>query len=271
MAKRVRKMSEFDRYLKNEGASESIAAHSTDEILEIAGGSLPSGIEDGVAQIISAEFGVKDRNDKWCFKARALCKEPESHEGKKIRGKFTNFYEPLYDTPGRVAETVDDHISQVIQLFKRCGLDTEDIKTTEDVHSLCEILVSSDTHISFRTWKGTPTSQYPEPRVNEVWVGAIDYEDGELVDQGVTISDDDIEEQEDEEQEDEEGEESENPDWKPQVGEQYSIKPPGQKDFINVKITSVDYGNETVSFIHKRRRYTVPFDMIFDIDDTVRF
>jgi hypothetical protein len=148
-------------------------------------GRLPDGIENGVARIVKA--GViaisagKTNAGKPMFNAQAVVVRPEFHNGVKVAGRRTSFMENLFDTPGKKRATEKDHYDFLYAKLRDWGVDTATmfdpakIKTMDDLlkklNAVGAFFVQRKVAISFRTWKGSPTPEYPNPQVNEAWGG----------------------------------------------------------------------------------------------------
>jgi hypothetical protein len=146
-------------------------------------GRLPGGIENGVARIVKA--GViaisagKTNAGKPMFNAQAVVVRPEFHEGVKVAGRRTSFMENLFDTPGKKRATERDHYEFLYAKLRDWGIDTNamfaGVKTADDLlnklNAIGALFVKKKVAVSFRTWKGSPTPEYPNPQVNETWGG----------------------------------------------------------------------------------------------------
>lgn len=160
-------------------------SHQHDETTFDTGASLPAGIEGGIAQLTKVTFDIFKKGDfegEYYFMAMGSIVSPEEFEGVSIKGLHTRIGpEPICDTPNRESRPdVASHLAWVYNQLAMLGVDRDDL----DIDTLEEIgkaLVKAAPHFRFRTWQGEPTEQYPNPRVNEVWGGACDYEEGEEV------------------------------------------------------------------------------------------
>lgn len=170
-------------------AAKAIAEHKGDtKTVELSGGALPAGIENGVAKIV--ECGVqligagKTNAGQPIFRAAAVIVSPTEHDGRKIEGRQTSMIVPLFDTPTRKegSRTFNDHIGEVLAYMRSWGVDTSDIGEDASVieTELCPAVLASDVYVSFRTWKGEKQTTGPyagkEPRVNEQWGPAVAWE-----------------------------------------------------------------------------------------------
>lgn len=160
-----------------------VAAHKSDETTFDTGASLPAGIEGGIAQLTECKFDIFKTGEfegEYYFLAAGIVKQPLEHNGVPIEGLRTQIGpEAMCDTPKRERRPdVDSHIDWVLNELRKLGVDTGelDIDSLEDAAAA---LKEEQPHFRFRTWKGQPTEQYPNPRVNDVWSGICDYEDDE--------------------------------------------------------------------------------------------
>jgi hypothetical protein len=151
-------------------------AHQGDDTKAPGGGSLPEGIEDGVAVLTSIKFGTYETGDnkgEMFFRAAGTIISPtHAPNGRKVEGLQTSIMEPLCDTPKKTRKTFDDHWAWVLNQLRLLGIDTKKIPESQ-IEAACEALVQAQVQFGFRTWKGDPTPEFPQPRVNETWVGAV--------------------------------------------------------------------------------------------------
>lgn len=167
-------------------------AHKNDET-KYGQMELPSGIENGVAQLVDIKFtqiaAGKQNAGKWMFYAAGVVKEPGEQGGTPVRGLRTSITEPMYDTPTRSRKTVEEHIAWLYNELRKLGVNTTELGY-DDLESTVAALRELKPHFRFRTWKGSKqtTGQYAgqEPRVQHQWNGLVDYnDDGTVVDNGV--------------------------------------------------------------------------------------
>lgn len=157
----------------------AVKTHKVDETTYGTGGSLPAGIEDGIAQLTMCKFDIYKKGDnkgEYYFMAMGVVMEPVEHEGLRIQGRQTRIGpEAICDTPQSNARpTLDDHVDWVLNEMRKLGVDTKDMGE-DDLEVVAQGLEEAKPFFRFRTWKGKPTEQYPNPRVNEVWEGVTDY------------------------------------------------------------------------------------------------
>lgn len=161
-------------------------AHKDDETRYSAGGGLPPGI-NGVAQLVDCKFDVFKEGDNkgdYYFYAAGVVVSPDKFtdaDGNEhhVEGMRTSIMEPLCATPNRSRKTIEEHLAWVYNELRKLGVDTSELDP-DDLETTVAALVEEGPHFKFRTWQGKPTEQYPDPRVNEVWNGVVDYdtEDG---------------------------------------------------------------------------------------------
>ena len=143
--------------------------HRDDDVNFGAGGDLPEGIEAGVAQLVDCKFSKYEKGDnkgQYFFYAAGIVVSPETHNGMHIVGLRTSIMEPMCDTPNRSRKTVEEHIGWDQNEMKKLGVDLSE-NDIEDLEAIAGELKESKPHFRFRSWKGDPTPEYPNPRVNE--------------------------------------------------------------------------------------------------------
>jgi hypothetical protein len=135
---------------------------------------LPPGIEGGIAELVDCKFAQHkdgEHKGKWFFYAAGVIKSPpQAPNGQKVEGLRTSIMEVLYDTPNRSRKTLDDHLAWVINEFQKLGVDTSGL-TFKDLESVAAALKKQGPLFNFRTWIGEPTTDFPNPRVQEQWGG----------------------------------------------------------------------------------------------------
>lgn len=175
------------------------------------GGSLPEGIDGGIAQIENCYFGqYKDGEFKgeYFFRASATVISPKTHNGIPVKGRTTSVMEPLCKTPKKSRKTIKEHLAHILNLMKLMGAEDEVANSSaDDLEKIAADIAEAQPLIQFRTWKGKPTKAFPNPRVQETWEGTVDPDDVELEDDDRV--DEEVEDEEEEGAEEEEGEEEE--------------------------------------------------------------
>lgn len=156
------------------------AAHKNDETVVDKGSRLPAGIEEGVAQLTELRIGTYEKGDNKgepFFYAAGVVIEPKTHNGRRVEGLRTSIIEPLHDTPQKQSrKTFDDHWAWMLNELRKLGVNTREVDgDPEEVTALFAAVVDDAPYFGFRTWKGKPTAQYPNPRVNETWEGQVEY------------------------------------------------------------------------------------------------
>lgn len=156
-------------------------AHKGDETDYGSFGSLPEGIDGGVAQLFEIKFEqYKEGQNKgmYYFSAAGTVVSPEEVKGVRVAGKQTRIREPLGNTPNNSRKTIADHIAWIYNQLRLLGVDTANMEV-DDLEATCAALVEAAPFFSFRTWKGAKqtTGQYAgqEPRVQHTWEGRVDY------------------------------------------------------------------------------------------------
>ena len=161
----------------------AVAAHGNDETEFGANmAELPEGIENGVARLTKcyfAQYKSGDNEGEVYFRAEGTVLMPaNAPDGTPILGLSTSIMEPIHETPSRKRETVEDHIAWVLNEMRKLGFETDD---NTDPEEAAEFLQEAGPTFRFRTWKGEATDQYPNPRTNHQWQGAVEIEDAEDV------------------------------------------------------------------------------------------
>lgn len=175
-------------------------SHKNDETEFQSFSNLPAGIDEGVAQLEDCEFQIikdgKKHAGDYQFYASGTVIEPEEHtyedppnskrmKTMKTRGLRTFIVEPLYDEDDpkskRTRKTIDDHLKWIYNELRKLGYDTSNMEI-EDLEAAAEALREAKPIFKFRTWKGQPTTDFPNPLVNHSWEG--------LVDESYTLPDD---------------------------------------------------------------------------------
>lgn len=149
---------------------------------------LPSGIENGVAELRDIRFGeYKDGNNKGklFFMASGIVLSPEEVEGVSVLGLRTQVGpEPLCETPQSTGrrKSFDDHYKFVRDhVSMLSSLDPRTV-TFDKMETLCKALVQRGREgkgikFLFRTWKGQKQTSGPykdrEPRVVQEWLSYI--------------------------------------------------------------------------------------------------
>lgn len=173
---------------------QAVASHRDDDTNYGRMG-LPAGIENGIAQLVDCEFATYSKGDlegEYYFRAAGIVKLPVEHEGVKIEGQRTSLMEPMCDTPKRSRKTVEEHVAWVLNEFRKFDIDTRK-STIDDLEDYAAALVEEKPHFKFRTWKGEPSNQYPDPRVNEPWGGVCEYDESDEEDDVEDETEDDEE------------------------------------------------------------------------------
>ena len=159
-------------------ARNAVLQHANDETDFGQDGGLPTGIENGIAKLVACEFGLikeGDNKGKPYFRAAGVIVSPETHAGVKVAGRQTSIYENVFDTPNSKGKrkSVADHIGHVMNEMRKLGAPTKGLQDTSQLEATAKALVQAAPHFKFRTWQGKPTTDYPNPRVNEQWGGQV--------------------------------------------------------------------------------------------------
>lgn len=125
-----------------------------------AGGNLPAGIENGIAQLVDMHFVQvkegKQNAGSWMFYAAGAVFEPKDHNGAPTEGLRTQISEPMFDTPTRSRKTVQDHLDYVYRVLRTFGVDTAELDF-DDLEGQMAALVEAGPYFRFRTWAGQKT------------------------------------------------------------------------------------------------------------------
>lgn len=166
-----------------EAGRKAVELHRNDEVRLPGGGSLPEGIENGIAQLADCRFRKYEKGDnkgKDYLYLVGVVKLPTEVNGLPVYGLQTRLMLPCCQTKtsqGKV-KTLDDNIAEIINRYKMLGVDTSDF-TLDNLEPTAEALKEFKPHFRLRTWKGDKQTTGPyagkEPRVNEVWGEACDY------------------------------------------------------------------------------------------------
>jgi hypothetical protein len=159
-------------------------AHKDDEMEVKAGGEIPPGVE-GIARITEVKFSNFEKGDLqgkpfFYMAASAVwpltAVDPDTKATVKVSGKRTSVMEAMCDTPNRASrKTLDDHVKEVYQMMKSVGVDPAQFgdgeNIVEELEAAAVLLKENAPYIHFRTWRGKPTDQYPNPQTNHTWEG----------------------------------------------------------------------------------------------------
>ena len=170
------------------GIKAAVEAHREDETTLTGVTELPPGIESGIARLIDCRFGEfatgKLKDEVFFFTSGVVIepKESKGEDGKmmKVEGLRMSRTEPMCPSPDRSRATSEEHIQWTLNEIRKLGLITKDC-TSNDLEDLAAVLKGQKPFFKFRTWKGEPTQQFPNPRTQVNWNGVIDYvpsEDG---------------------------------------------------------------------------------------------
>lgn len=148
-----------------------------DDSLLGGGGDVPPNIENGVAQLSDIKVDIYKSGEfkgKWYFYAAGVCHLPKEVDGLPCEGLRTTIGpEPLCDTPKRTGEkarkTAKDHYEWMLKALRTLGVNTKNIQFGQ-IESVLAALKKSKPFFMFRTWRGKPTKEFPNPRTNHTWV-----------------------------------------------------------------------------------------------------
>lgn len=151
-------------------------AHKDDETVYGVGG-LPPGIEGGIAQLSNCKFDVYksgDNQGEYYFYLEARVLQPKVFQtmsgSQNIEGGLVQLTEPLCETPDRSRPTFEDHVDFVLNELRKLGIETGETSFA-DLEAIVAALKEEQPCTRFRTWQGSATEQFPNPRVNHVFLG----------------------------------------------------------------------------------------------------
>lgn len=169
--------------------------HKGDETVFSGAGDLPAGIEGGIARLVDCKFDVYKKGDtegELYFYAAGVVVSPRVHGDVRIEGLRTSIMEPLCETSGRSRETVEDHMTWILNELRKLGVETDGVEYS-DLEAIVAALKEQQPYFRFRTWKGQKqtTGKYAgqEPRTQHTWNGVCDYED-DNTDPGAAVEED---------------------------------------------------------------------------------
>jgi hypothetical protein len=181
------------------------AQHQNDDIK--TDDDLPPGIERGIAELDKIYFGTFQTGDTGgadVFYLSGIAVSPKSIvdpvtkqvikvEGSRVVpgwiGKTSaRIPIPLCDTKKYDGSPVsfDEHWAQFLDYVRMLGVDTKQLppeSVEATVAALQQMADQGKLHFEFRTWIGTATEQYPNPKVNVVFRRKIDFDPNQVVDQ----------------------------------------------------------------------------------------
>lgn len=161
-------------------------AHKADETEYSKFGELPGGIEGGIARLVDAKFDVfkeGDNKGEPFFYAAGVVVSPTEFTDREgitytIEGLRTTLGPiPLCDTKAKSSgnvTTLDEHVKRLYNELRKLGVATATLPF-EQLEGAVATLKQVGPHFKFRTWKGKPTDQYPDPRVNHDWQGYVKF------------------------------------------------------------------------------------------------
>jgi hypothetical protein len=145
---------------------------------------LPPGIDGGIAELREIKFDqYKDGELKgeYYFYAAGIVMAPEEFDGIDVRGRRTSIMEPCCDTPKSKGKrkTFEDHWGWISDQLKLIGLPMKSltVETVEAaINSFKATFKKDPVYIKFRTWRGQPSTEFPDPRTQHTWGGRTTYE-----------------------------------------------------------------------------------------------
>lgn len=161
--------------LKKQGADKSLKNHKGDEKeLPKSGGTVPAGIDNGIAQLIVARFDEKKdgkHKGKPILNLQAIVVDVLDSDPKlktAIKKRIFNS-EDLFDTPeASKVKTFDQHFAVALNKLRLLGVDTEGIEAADDLIDLLAALEQEKPCFEFRSWQGQPWKGKPG-RIQVPW------------------------------------------------------------------------------------------------------
>lgn len=156
-------------------------AHRYDDTEYSSFGDLPPGIKNGVAQLVDCKFVQiaegKQGAGNYMFYAAGSVQIPKVHDGVPIEGLRTQISCPVFDTPDRKnRQTVADHLKWIYNELRKLGVNTAEMELDE-LEATVAALVEAGPYFRFKTFQSEPTPEFPDPKVQHIWLGlAENYE-----------------------------------------------------------------------------------------------
>lgn len=157
--------------------------HKNDETEYSKFGELPDGIKGGIAQLVEAKFDVykegKYKGEPYFYAAGVMVspteftdKEGVTHHIEGLRTTLGPI--AMCDTTNRNGEVTpfDDHVARLYNELRKLGVDTRNLNPAHLELTVAKLKQIAP-HFKVRTWKGKPSEEFPEPRVNHDWQGII--------------------------------------------------------------------------------------------------
>ena len=166
MAKRTQKSSIYNKL--GTSIKRAFNENKSNEIVEDFGGDLPPDLV-GIAKLISCEIaGVKaegPNKGKPLFQAVGIVVQPKIFEGLPVEGLRTNINRKLFTTEYK---TDGESVSLMLNDLKKLGVDTDEMELS-DLEETLKTLAEEEIYFAFRTWKGSASDDFPNPRVQRRW------------------------------------------------------------------------------------------------------
>ena len=165
--------------LQAKGAAKAFDAHKSDETDFGGGGSLPAGIEGGLAQLTDAALGLykpgtKNAGEPY-FRFGAVVLAPKVFEGQVTAGVQISKIVSLCDTGTGTAypKSFDENFAKLLNELRKMGVDTKTI-TFNQLPQIGQALKQQKTVFAFRTWKMEVSKDNPNPMVQLDFKGKFD-------------------------------------------------------------------------------------------------
>jgi hypothetical protein len=135
-------------------------------------GRLPVGINNGVAQLVMAKWGLFENGNnkgKPFVTFQGIAKTPLEHNGQKVEGRRVSMTVGIHDDPTRKVQgepaTFANRLALVMNEIKKLGIEGMSESNIDDLEGYLGVLEQTKPHFSFTTrgWTPTPTRENPSP------------------------------------------------------------------------------------------------------------
>lgn len=193
MAKGTKK-SPLQQRIEAENARESIRYEKPKSP---GGGSLPAGINNGIAKLTRVDFDILPDDNKYAgsqrFYAHGVCVFPVEHNGQKIKGCLVQVGTIVLNdtTPNEGQEgkalTFQENLAKAENRLKLLGFPTHDFEDSSLEQDVLDFYEENqdEMYFSFRTWEPNDAEGKPSGRVLITLVGTKDYKPTDDDDEGV--------------------------------------------------------------------------------------
>lgn len=154
--------------------NEAVLETKDNETVLPGGGSLPAGIENGVARLVDCRFGQYKEGTKqageYFFIAAGVMVAGTDGAGLPVAGLRTTLGpEPIMDTPTRGRATVKDHVDWVLNELRKLGADTSAMSDGSELEPLAAAVLEAAPYFRVTTFK--PAKRLIEKRAGKYYLG----------------------------------------------------------------------------------------------------